>query len=229
VGPIARRYADGMIGRRSHPRASVSARRTEAFTDGVFAIAATLLVLGLTDHPVGALDSDAALGTALAELAPTLATFVIAFLVLCRLWMTHVEQFEHIVRVDTLGMWLNTLRLLFVVLVPFAASVNYGGENLRLGQLVLPGVFLVSLFFSWLQWLWAARSGAVADLSAVETRAAGRAGLTAVVVGAGVVALSPWLGSWAFLLYIVDGPLSRALGGRHSSVDDPDGDVGGRG
>ena len=36
-----------MIRRRSHPDASVSTRRTEAFTDGVFAIAITLLVLGI--------------------------------------------------------------------------------------------------------------------------------------------------------------------------------------
>lgn len=219
-----------MIRRNRHPGASVSARRTEAFTDGVFAIAATLLVLGLTDHPIGELDSDAALGAALADLAPTLATFVIAFLVLCRLWMTHVEQFEHIVRVDGVGMWLNTLRLLFIVLVPFAASVNDSGGNLRLGMLVLPGVFLSSLVFSWMQWLWAVRSGAVADLADDDERAVGRAGLSAVVVGVIVLALSPLVGSWAFLLYALDGPMTRLLGGgRRPRVDDPDGGVGGRG
>lgn len=47
-----------MIRRRSHPEASVSTRRAEAFTDGVFAIAATLLVLGLTDQSLGTVRTD---------------------------------------------------------------------------------------------------------------------------------------------------------------------------
>ena len=48
-----------MIRQRRHPAASLSTTRLEAFTDGVFAIAATLLVLDLTQASLGRIDSDA--------------------------------------------------------------------------------------------------------------------------------------------------------------------------
>ncbi|MDF2492181.1 MAG: putative integral rane protein, partial [Microbacterium sp.] len=50
-----------MIRRRSHPDSSVSTTRTEAYTDAVFAIAATLLVLDLTTRSFGELTTDAEL------------------------------------------------------------------------------------------------------------------------------------------------------------------------
>jgi uncharacterized membrane protein len=50
-----------MIRTRRHPAATQSTSRLEAFTDGVFAIAATLLVLDLTTHTVGGVTTDAEL------------------------------------------------------------------------------------------------------------------------------------------------------------------------
>ncbi|MFZ8324120.1 TMEM175 family protein, partial [Staphylococcus aureus] len=88
-----------------HPSVTVSARRTEAYTDGVFAIAATLLVLDLTSKSLGEVNSDADLAGALRDMLHPVFSFVISFLVLCIMWMTHVRQFEWIVRIDNAGMW----------------------------------------------------------------------------------------------------------------------------
>ncbi len=209
-----------MIRRRSHPDASVSTRRTEAFTDGVFAIAATLLVLGLTDRTFGNIDSDADLAGALGELWHPIFTFAIGFLILCLMWMTHVQQFEYLTRIDGVGMWINTVRLLFIVLVPFTSSLNTEYADLLLGRVLLPINFFLAILLGWVQWLWARRSGAVTGLTDDEARRASRAALSAVLLSLLVVAVSPWLGSLAFLLFALDGPLTKLLRGDRSRATD---------
>src|SRR5688500_16924802 len=124
-----------MIRQRRHPAATQATARLEAFTDGVFAIAATLLVLDLTTHPLGDVDTDAQLWAALGAMVPLLATFALSFLLLCLLWMFHVQQFEHIARVDAMMVWLNNGRLLFIVLVPFATSLTTDYSDLLAGRL----------------------------------------------------------------------------------------------
>ncbi|MBB3156946.1 putative membrane protein [Microbacterium proteolyticum] len=220
-----------MIRRRSHPDASVSARRTEAFTDGVFAIAATLLVLGLTDQPLGSVTTDADLAAALRELAHPVFSFGISFLILCLMWMTHVRQFEYIARVDALGMWINSFRLLFVVLVPFTSSLNTTYADLLLGRVLLPVNFFVAILLGWVQWVWAVRSDAIPGLSRADARRVGRAGLSAVLLSVVAVAVSPLVGSIAFLVFFLDGPLTRLLRGGNAPTElsPADGDVGGRG
>ncbi|CAN3701110.1 hypothetical protein MMX123_01103 [Microbacterium sp. MM2322] len=226
-----------MIRRRSHPEASLSARRTEAFTDGVFAIAATLLVLGLTDQSLGTIRTNDDLAAGLVGLAHPVFSFVISFLLLCLMWMTHVRQFEYIARIDALGMWINSFRLLLVVLVPFTSSLNTTYDDLLLGRVLLPVNFFLAILLGWIQWVWAARSGAIPDLSRDDARRMGRAGFSAVVLGLVAMALSPMIGSMAFLVFLFDGLLTRILRGGNdlaapadaARAPDPGGDVEGRG
>ena len=91
-----------MIRRRARPRtATVSTRRLEAFTDGVFAIAATLLVLDLTVNDLSGATTDAELWHGHVGMWPAISSFAISFFLLCLLWSIHVRQFEFIPRVDT--------------------------------------------------------------------------------------------------------------------------------
>jgi uncharacterized membrane protein len=92
--------------------------RLEAFSDGVFAIAITVLVLGIaapvkTDH----------LLARLLDLWPSYLGYVLSFLLIGLLWVNHHVMFEHIERSDRLLMFLNTLLLLVVAFVPFATAV----------------------------------------------------------------------------------------------------------
>jgi uncharacterized membrane protein len=92
--------------------------RLEAFSDGVFAIAITVLVLGIaapvkTDH----------LLTRLLDLWPSYLGYVLSFLLIGLLWVNHHVMFEHIERTDRLLMFANTLLLLVVAFVPFATAV----------------------------------------------------------------------------------------------------------
>lgn len=208
-----------MIRRERHPSVTVSARRTEAYTDGVFAIAATLLVLDLTSQSLGDVASDADLAGALLDMRHPVFSFVISFLVLCIMWMTHVRQFEWIVRIDNAGMWINNLRLLLIVLVPFTTSLDTDYSEFLLGRVLLPVNFFLAILVGWFQWTWALRSGAIPDLSRDDAKRLGRAALSAVILSGLAVAVSPLVGSAGFLLFFLDGPLTRRLRGADAPTD----------
>ncbi|MFG6403984.1 MULTISPECIES: TMEM175 family protein [unclassified Microbacterium] len=202
-----------MFARRAHPDATQSTSRLEAFTDGVFAIAATLLVLNLTAHTLGPVTSDGDLLRALGGMWELFLNFALSFVLLCLLWMTHMQQFEHVARVDAVIVWLNNARLLFIVLVPFATGLMTEYQEFLVGRLAMPVTFFFAVLCSWLQWIWAARhrETMLPDLSAEQVDALGRAGLSATLISIAVVALSTVIGSAAFALFFFDFLLTRVL------------------
>jgi TMEM175 potassium channel family protein len=203
---------------RTRRRENVSTRRLEAYTDGIFAIAATLLVLDLSIDGFGAVKSDQALWDALVGLRDHFTSFVISFLLLCLLWVVHTRQFEHVRRVDSTVLTLNSLRLLAVVLIPFTTSINSAYNALPLGRALMPANFFVVILFGSMQWFYltAQGRGMVEGMSEERVRATRWANVTVIVVGAGVVALAPFIGSWAFGLFVVTGPIETALMRRDS-------------
>jgi uncharacterized membrane protein len=95
--------------------------RVEMFSDGVFAIAITLLVLELIQilHP--AADTDL-LTTALNHWQSFLA-FFIGFVTILVCWINHHVAFEYIHKVDTNFLWVNGFLLFIVTLTPFSTAV----------------------------------------------------------------------------------------------------------
>ena len=96
----------------------MSPGRTEAFSDGVFSIAATLLVL---DLKVPAANGD--LLSALAHMWPAYASYAVSFLTIGIIWMNHHVIFAHLRHVDRPLQVLNLLLLLMVALIPFPTSI----------------------------------------------------------------------------------------------------------
>ena len=119
--------------------------RMTTFSDGVFAIAITLLVLELhvpSSLPAGGLIE------LVPGLLPKLAGHVVTFAILGIYWVGHHNMFLHIKRHDRTLLWLNNLFLLFVAAMPFPAGliVQYGNDQLAVivyaGTLVLAGLSL---------------------------------------------------------------------------------------
>lgn len=208
-----------MIRQRRHSEATQGTLRLEAFTDGVFAIAATLLVLDLTTHQLGKVQSDAQLWDALGGMVELFFNFALSFVVLCLLWMVHVRQFEYIARVDGTLLWLNSGRLLFVVLVPFATGLTTEYSEFLAGRLAMPVTFFLAILFGGLEWGWARRRRDVLMPDVVDTDAAAqsRGSLSALLISAGTVVLAPWIGSAGFLLFAFDGLLTRLLENRRTA------------
>ena len=92
--------------------------RLEAFSDGVFAIAATLLVLDLRVPP-----DTTDLPAALLRLWPAYAAYLVNFLTIGIIWVNHHTLLEHCRRVDRRFLYLNLLLLVAVGIVPFPTSL----------------------------------------------------------------------------------------------------------
>ena len=131
--------------------------RLEAFSDGVFAIAITLLII-----EVGVNEEGGSLAHRLAEQWPSYTAFVVSFAVIGIMWLNHHQMFKSIRTTDHGLFVLNLTLLLVVSFIPFPTKVV--GEELhgtfadrRTAALFYGSTFVtVSLAFNVL-WLWAAR------------------------------------------------------------------------
>jgi uncharacterized membrane protein len=93
--------------------------RVEAFSDGVFAIAITLLVLNLEVPDVPGSD----LGHAIRDLSGDLVAYAIGFAVMGLFWYGHHKLFARLVRSNTRLVVVNTVLLAFIALMPFTTAV----------------------------------------------------------------------------------------------------------
>ena len=93
-------------------RRTLSTRRLEAFSDGVLAIAITLLVLDITVQP------HAGLADVLREW-PAYLAYVVSFLTIGAVWLAHTTLTEVLARADPIFLRLNLLLLLAVSVLPF--------------------------------------------------------------------------------------------------------------
>jgi uncharacterized membrane protein len=100
--------------------------RLFAFSDGVFAIAITLLVLGI---PVPNVTDPDQLPGELRHLTPSLAGFALSFWLVGTLWIAHHRLLRQLSFCNGTILWINLLLLMGVCLVPFASSLlaRYGG------------------------------------------------------------------------------------------------------
>ena len=92
--------------------------RLETFADGVFAIAITLLVLG-----IGVPDIGVPLGPALVAQAPTFFAYVVSFLTIGIMWVNHHQLFTLIGRSNTTFAFINVVFLMFVAFMPYPTIV----------------------------------------------------------------------------------------------------------
>lgn len=122
--------------------------RIVAFSDGVFSIAITLLVLNLT---VSKGLSTADLTSELFDLWDNLLAFALSFAVIGRFWVVHHRFFAEVDAFDGRLLGLNLLYLGTIVLIPFSSEVlgEYGGEtpsvvvySVNLAAVVLVGLWM---------------------------------------------------------------------------------------
>src|SRR5437867_12674888 len=110
--------------------------RVEAFSDGVFAIAITLLILAVGIDPRFHGD----LGKELIDLWPSYIAYAVSFLTIGIMWVNHHTIFRHIERVDRRFLLLNLMLLMLIAFVPFptriAAEFARSDENRRAAALL---------------------------------------------------------------------------------------------
>lgn len=100
-----------------------SVERLAALSDGVFAVAMTLLLLDLHVPAREAIHNDRELLRAMAGLAPQLLVYLLSFLTLGIFWVGQQTQLNHIERSDRNFSWIHLAFLFAVTLMPFSTRV----------------------------------------------------------------------------------------------------------
>jgi len=177
--------------------------RLEAFSDGVFAIAITLLVLD-----IGVPAGDSSLAESLLLLWPSYLAYAVSFLVIGAIWINHHAMFRHIVRADGTLLLLNVLHLMFIAFVPFPTAVLAEAFHRGVGEQVATafygGTLTVIGLFVTAMWRYAAHEHRLlgAHLTVAEARRISRrflVGPLAYAFGTVIALALPWL---ALLLYL---------------------------
>ena len=127
--------------------------RLEALSDGIFAFAMTLLVIGLSVPDKATLvPTNAYALQVLLALYSSFMHYVLAFLILGAFWLTQHMQFHSVRTPDKLFTWINLVTLMFVALLPFSASFSGAFSNVPVGAMVFESnLLLIGLGIS-LQW-----------------------------------------------------------------------------
>ena len=123
----------------------VSTSRLEAFSDGVLAIAITLLVIEIHAPEVGRGET---LAHALWQQWPSYVAYLVSFLTIGVIWLNHHRVFTQVIGVDGPLLVLNLNVLLWTGLIPFPTAVvaqhlRDGGEPARTAAALYCGVLLV--------------------------------------------------------------------------------------
>jgi uncharacterized membrane protein len=97
--------------------------RVETFSDGVFAIIITILVLEIHVPVIQHHDSIGELWTALIKLFPKFISWIISFFMVCVIWVNHHRMFESIDHISHKIFWLNAWLLLWCAFIPFPTAL----------------------------------------------------------------------------------------------------------
>jgi uncharacterized membrane protein len=182
----------------------VDRARLEAFSDGVLAVAITLLVLDLPN----AVPGRGSLADQWASDWPSFLAYLVSFLVIGVIWLNHHAVFKDIGRVDRPIQVMNLLLLLFATTIPFSTRslstfLLAGASDARLAGavygLVIEGVALT--FGAICAWSWRAQLFQAHVSAAHARRAVAKFGIGSLVILGAIGAA------------LVDPPLALAIHG----------------
>ena len=186
--------------------------RVVGFSDGIFAVAITILVLAVAVPDLGSRPTDSALQQRLVALLPSILSFIISFTIVGLYWLSHHRLFQVVDHLDRKALYANLFFLLTICFIPFPAGVigHYG--QLRTAAIFYAGSMVISgLALAVLWWLAAMRPARHRSEKAVAKYFVLRALATSAVFVAStpVILLSPY---WGEGFWIVVVPAYLVLG-----------------
>ena len=201
--------------------------RVEAFSDGIFAIAITLLVLTIAP-PSHYYD----LTKQLTDRWPSLAAYVVSFATIGIMWLNHHSVFNHLERVDRGVVYLNFLLLMSIAFLPYPTGVL--GEALHKGQgaktaAVFYGLTMAANAIAWSAlWLYASHRGRLLSPTFPEADRATATvlftvGVALYAAAVGVAFLSPYaflVLQAALAVYYALDPLTRWVSRRRREAQE---------
>jgi uncharacterized membrane protein len=152
--------------------------RINSFSDGVMAVAITLLVLNIEVPNV----ADSQVPHQLHELAPSIASYALSFALVGRYWVIHHRLFEVLKGFDGTVMVLNLVFLALIALVPFATELQDTYGDVPEALAVFGGLLGLAGLVHWLMRQYTLRRGFIRDQRARATQLEG--GVVAISIAA---------------------------------------------
>jgi uncharacterized membrane protein len=143
--------------------AGQSLDRLAALSDGLFAIAMTLLVLDLRVPASALIRSEGALWNALVGLSPHLIPYLMSFLTLGIFWVAQQTQLSQFKRSNRDLAWIHLGFLLSVSLIPFSTGLLAAFLTFRIALIVYWANILLLGFWLYVGWRYGARAGLLRD------------------------------------------------------------------
>jgi len=205
--------------------------RIEALTDGVFAVAMTLLVLDIKVPELEQSLSSAELPLRLLALWPKFLTYAISFVILGVYWVGHHMQLSFIRSADRPLLWINILFLLWVALVPFSTALLSEYTTHRLAVAVY-GANLIAIGLTLALHWWYATAGTrhvdpnthpgLVRAAMVRTLMGPLLYLIAIAISFFSTELSLVVYALVPIIYILPGQVDIHWGKRHHEKPKPD-------
>jgi uncharacterized membrane protein len=163
----------------------VNKARVETFSDGIFAIAITLLVLTIAEPTNGQYGR---LAHFLADSWPDLAAYVVSFAVIGIMWLNHHAVFTRLDRVDRGFIYLNMLLLMTIAFLPYPTGV-FGhaleqGKGTRTAAIFYSATMAINAYAWGAMWLYASHRRRLLRPDFPEDR---RGGATLAFTAGGIV------------------------------------------
>src|SRR5580704_18943170 len=149
--------------------AGQSVERLAAVSDGIFAVAMTLLVLDLHDPARESIHSEQDLWRALCAMFPQFITYLMSFLTLAIFWNGQQAQLNLFARADRHLTWIHMAFLFAVSVMPFSTRLLAEFIGYRTALLCYWGnVFILGIVLFW-SWRYASRAGLLKDNTPADT------------------------------------------------------------
>jgi uncharacterized membrane protein len=191
------------------------AHRIEGLSDGIFAIAMTILVLQIQvpDHP--GITTSADLWRAIVKLGPNIAGYVVSFMLLGTLWVGHHSMFHFIRHVDRPFLWLTIVFLMGVAFVPFTTALFAEYHQQPIASAFYGGTILCLLLISRFQWDYATGARRLVETSLEEEVVhGGKKRLRYATIAYLIAVAGSFWSSWLGLVLFVGVPLTYMLPSR---------------
>jgi uncharacterized membrane protein len=198
--------------------------RLEAFSDGVFAIVITLLILDVrlpADKPL-------TLET-LRSMVPHVLAFVLSFVIVGVYWVSHYNMLHFIRQVDRQLLWMNLVLLLIIVFIPFPAALLGQHPDSALAVTLYGGNLMLVNATGTVMWLYAmSRPGLAVDGIAPSLPGiVARLHSAPILVYGAAITVAHWYVPFSLILFaavpaffilpnpFVDRRLRQAMGAHH--------------
>jgi uncharacterized membrane protein len=139
----------------------IPTRRLETLTDGLFAIAMTILVVTI-QIPIGPIHTADLFVQTTSEIIPKFAVYFLSFLLLAVFWVDH-HMFYLVEKSNFTLTWLNIFWLMFIALLPLSTSIIAQFPEYQLAQLIFDfNLLFIGLFF-YIIWSYSMDRGMISE------------------------------------------------------------------